>query len=120
MIDLHARAEERRAIFTNYANGVSLEKIRSAFLRTDEEILREVAFVTSKIREYRFRRDLPPLPCGDEKDIRWNRLALLENLGKLGPKYLASELIIPNVAIQVASTNKELVEMAAEAKKARA
>lgn len=114
MNDLHARAEERRMIFTNVANGVPMEQIRATFLVSDEDIMRVVDFVGSKIREYRFRRRLPPLLCDTIKEIRWNRPALLENLGKLGPEYLASELVIPKIAVQGISGENELREAARE------
>lgn len=100
MLDLHKLAEDRRAIFTNVANGVPADRIRSAFKVSQTDIDREVRFVGRKICEYRFRRHLPPLPCKDLRDIRWHRRALLENLSKLGPEYLASELILPPIVTQ--------------------
>jgi len=91
--------EERRLIFENVANGVPMEKIKAAFRRSEEEVWREVEFVGRKIREYRFRRHLPPLQCQGIKAIRWNRRALLETLRKLGPDYLSSQLVIPKIGV---------------------
>lgn len=99
-VDLHKLGEERRLIFENVANDVPIEQIMVAFRRSREEIDREVAFVGRKLREYRFRRRLPPLDCETQRDIRWNRRALLENVAKLGPEYLSSELIIPRIGVQ--------------------
>lgn len=97
---LKARGEERRLIFQNIANGVPMEKIKAAFSRSEKEIWDEVEFVGRKIREYRFRRRMPPLEVQGIKAIRFNRLALLETLSKLGPEYLGSELMISKITIQ--------------------
>lgn len=98
--DRQRLGEERRLIFQNVANGVPMEKIKAAFRRSEEEVWREVAFVGRKIREFRFRRRLPPIECMGEKAIRFNRKALLETLEKLGPGYLSSELLLPKIEIQ--------------------
>lgn len=92
--------EDRRLIFQNLANGVPMEKIMAAFLRSEKEIWEEVEFVGRKIREYRFRRHLPPLECQGIKAIRFNRQALLKTVDMFGPEYLSSELILPKVHIE--------------------
>ena len=92
--------EERRLIFENVAKGVPMQQVMASFRRSEAEVMREVAFVGRKIREYRFRRRLPPLACETIKDMRWNRKALLECVAKLGPEYLSSELMIPRITVQ--------------------
>lgn len=99
-VDLERLGQERRLIFENVCNGVPIEKIMVAFHRSELEVTKEVAFVARKIREYRFRRRLPPLRCETMNELRWNRLALLETVSKLGPLYLSSELLIPRVHIE--------------------
>ena len=94
------RGEERRLIFTNIANGVLMEKVMAAFSRSEKEVWDEVEFVGRKIREYRFRRHLPPLEHQGIRAIRLNRKALLETLSKLGPEYMISDLILPNITVQ--------------------
>jgi len=107
--------DDRRAIFSNAANGVPMEDIMQAFHLSELEVDQAIALVSKKIREYRFRRRFPPLPCSDMKEIRWNRLALLENLAKLGPQYLESSLILPNIGIQNIDDHRRLAEAAREA-----
>jgi hypothetical protein len=101
--------EERKLIFENYANGVDIEDLMVAFKRSRLEIEREILFVARKIKEYRFRRvaegkknphAAPPVQCDALLDIRLNRLALFDTLGKLGDLYLSSELLLPKVNIQ--------------------
>lgn len=99
-IDPRTRGEERRLIFQNIANGVPMESIMAAFRRSEKEIWDEVEYVGRKIREYRFRRHMPPLEVQGIRAIRLNRLALLETLEKLGPEYLASDLVLPKITIQ--------------------
>jgi hypothetical protein len=98
---------DRRFIFTNYANGVDIEAMKVPFGRSAAEIEREIFFVAKKIQEYRFRRcadgspyAAPPVPCDTLADIRLNRLALFETLGKLGDVFLSSELLLPRIALQ--------------------
>ncbi len=92
--------ERRKLIFANVANGVEYEDIMAAFQMSRLEVDQDVQFVAKKIREYRFRRGLPPLFCDTVPDIRYNRLALLDTLKKLGPKYLSSDLVLPKISIQ--------------------
>ena len=102
--------EERRLIFQNIANGVRMETIMATFRRSEQEVWNEVKFVARKIREYRFRRHLPPLESQGAVAIRTNRKALLETLAKLGPEYLASDFILPNIAVQKLVTPGEVRE----------
>lgn len=97
--DLERLGEERRLIFENYANGVPVEQIMAAFRRSEAEVTREIEFVGKKLREYRFKRHLPPLACETLRDIRFNRRALLETVAKLGPRYLSSSLELPCIFI---------------------
>lgn len=103
--------DRRKLIFANVANGVEYKDIMVAFQMSRLEVEQDVRFVAKKIREYRFRRGLPPLFCDTVPDIRYNRLALLDTLKKLGPKYLVSELVIPSIGVQ----KLDSPEMAAEA-----
>lgn len=98
-VDLERLGEERRLIFENVANGVPTEQIMAAFHRSEADVMREVAFVAKKLREYRFKRHLPPLACETVREIRINRLALLETVGKLGPRYLSSSLELPTIYV---------------------
>lgn len=112
VVDRLKLGEERRLIFQNIANGVPAEKLKAAFLRSEEEIWREVEFVGRKIREYRFRRHMPPLACMGLRAIRLNRAALLETLRKLGPEYLSSELLIPRIGIHQIDTVEAMTDTA--------
>lgn len=102
---LERLGEERRLIFENYANGVPIEQIMAAFRRSEDEVVREVEFVGKKLREYRFKRHLPPLACETLKDIRYNRRALLDNISKLGPRYLSSSLELPRIFVETLDPN---------------
>lgn len=107
MSDGESLARDRRLIFMNYANGVDIEAMKAPFGRSAVEIEREIFFVAKKIKEYRFRRcadgspyAAPPIACDTLVDIRLNRLALFETLGKLGDGYLSSALLLPRIALQ--------------------
>ncbi len=91
---------ERSLIFSNVANGVPMELLMATFERSETEIMAEIDFVARKIREYRFRRKIPPVSADTIPEIRFNRRTLLENLEKLGPKYLSSSLILPRITVQ--------------------
>lgn len=111
-------AQKRRLVFENVANGVPLDNIRAALLVSETEIHQIVAFVGKKITEYRFRRAgeaargaAPPIACATVLDARLNRKAALETLGKLGPLYLSSELILPKIAIQTVERRGDLEEI---------
>lgn len=103
--------EDRRLIFQNVANNVPTENIMAAFLRSEAEIWREVDFVSRKIREYRFRRHLPPLETQGIRAIQLNRKALLDTVDKLGPEYLASDLILPQVHIETLDHPSKLLDV---------
>lgn len=92
--------EQRRLIFENAINGVPVEDLMVAFSRSELEVNREIAFVAKKIKEYRFRRAMPPLACETDTDRRWNRRPLLDTLSKLGNVYLSTSLLIPKLAVQ--------------------
>lgn len=107
MFDPQSLGNERRLLFTNYANGVDIEAMKVSFGRSAVEIEREIFFVGRKIKEYRFRRcadgspyAAPPVACDTLADIRLNRLALFDTLKKLGDGYLVSELLLPRIALQ--------------------
>lgn len=98
---------ERKLIFQNYCNGVDVEALKDIFKRSAAEIEREILFVAKKIQEYRFRRWLdgsphavPPVQCASLLDVRVNSRTLRDTLGKLGPLYLSSELLIPKINVQ--------------------
>lgn len=112
MTDAARLGEERRLIFQNVANGVPMDQVRATFKRSQTEIDRELRFVARKIREYRFRRYQPPVACDEVKDIRWNRVALLETLRKLGSDYLSSELLIPKIGVHEIETLSHMTEAA--------
>lgn len=92
--------EHRRLIFENVVNGVPVEDIRAAFHCSELEVQQAVEFVAKKIKEYRFRRHQPPLPCDTDFERKWNRRALLENVRKLGPVSLSTELLLPSIGVQ--------------------
>lgn len=94
---LERLGEERRLIFENVANGVPIQQIMSVYRRSEDEVMREVQFVGKKVAEYRFRRHLPPLACANLNEIRWNRLALLDTVRKLGNAYLSTSLLLPRI-----------------------
>lgn len=98
--DPRNKGEERRLIFQNVANGVPVEKIMATFRRSDKEVWDEVEYVGRKIREYRFRRHLPPLEHQGIRAIQLNRKALLETLSKLGASYLEGDFVIPKITVQ--------------------
>lgn len=91
---------ERRLIFTNIANGVPEPQVMVTFKKSQLEVHQAVNFVCRKIREYRFRRRQPPVACDTVNDIMLNKRVLLLTLSKLGPKYLASELILPRIGVE--------------------
>lgn len=110
---------DRKLIFRNICNSVPIESIMLAFHRSALELQQEFAFVSRKIREYRYRRCVegsphasPPIACDSYADARQNRLALLETLEKLGPKYLSSELLLPRIHIAKMDSKDACIEVA--------
>lgn len=110
-----ALGERNRLVFENVANGVPKADVMAAFKLSQLEVDQKVAFVARKIMRYRYDRAEPPLPCSTEADIRFNRVALLETLRKLGPKYLSSELLLPTVQMQKLDTPAMVREAAQRA-----
>lgn len=98
--DLRTLGQTRRLIFENVANGVPMEQVRVAFRRSQVEVDSDLRFVASKIREARFRTQMPPIACDEVAEIRLNRFALLETLRQLSDDYLASGLVIPKIGVQ--------------------
>ncbi len=103
-----ALGQQRRLVFENVCNGVPVPAIMQTFKMSQFEVEQAVAFVAKKIKEYRFRRHMPPLECDNDFDRRWNRRALLETLRKLGDTYLSSALLLPKVEVQRITTPEEL------------
>lgn len=116
--------EQRKEIFRNFANGVPKEILAEEYLRSVEEIGRELMFVLKKIHEYRHQRTLrphpdqgmlPPVECSTELDILVNRRPLLWTLDFIGPVTLSTELLIPRLTIQKVEPRFEHVFEAARA-----
>lgn len=76
-------AERRRLVFSNLANGVSVEQLMVAFRLSAKEVLDDFAFVAAKIRSYRFERGQPFLPVDTVENVRAQRPALLFTLSRL-------------------------------------
>lgn len=112
------RGQERRLIFENVANGVPIEQIMTAFRRSEAEVWREVEFVGKKIREARFKCQLPPIDHQGIAAIRRNRLPLLEALAQMRDQYLSSDLILPKIGVQ-ALDSPGIIREAAQHVKAR-
>lgn len=91
--------ERRRLIFENVVTGVPIADIMAAFSLSALEVEQDVAFVSRKLKEYRFRRAMPPLACETPFDRSLNRRALLDTLRRLGNVYLSSPFLIPKVGI---------------------
>lgn len=92
--------QTRRLVFQNLANGVSPEKIGENLRLSALEVEQAQAFVAKKITEYLTLRRQPPLPCGNLKEIRWNRRALLGVLAKIGDVDLSTQLILGRITVQ--------------------
>ena len=109
---LRELGERRRMIFSNVANGVPRETIMRTFALSALEVDREVAYVARKIGEYRFERRLPPVACGDDREIRFNRKVLAECLEKLGPLYLGSQFIMSKITVHAVDDMSQAREAA--------
>lgn len=92
--------QTRRLVFQNLANGVAPEKIGENLRLSALEVEQAQAFVAKKITEYLTLRRQPPLPCGNLKEIRWNRRALLGVLAKIGDVDLSTQLILGRITVQ--------------------
>lgn len=95
-----ALGHRRRMVFQNLANGVPIERICGSLRLSPLEVEQAQAFVAKKITEYLVLRRQPPLPCGNLKEIRWNRRALLGVLAKIGDVDLSSQLILKRITVQ--------------------
>jgi hypothetical protein len=113
-----ALGQTRRLIFENVANGVPMPKIMAAFRRSEAEVWQEVEFVGRKIREARFRTQMPPVEHQGLAAIRFNRKVLLETLRQLTDAYLSSGLIIPKIGVQ-SLDSPAVIREAAQRVKAR-
>lgn len=99
--------DERRALglrhrlaFQNVVNDVPADRIRTDLRMSQEEVDRSVAHVARKIGEYLAIRRQPPILCQTQHDRRWNRLALLAVLARIGDLDLSSVLMVVKVEVQ--------------------
>lgn len=90
----------RRLAFQNLANGVPEERIRTNLRLSELELEQAQKFVAKKITEYLVLRRQPPIPCGDLREIRWNRQSLLGVLAKIGDLDLSTELTLSRITVQ--------------------
>lgn len=90
----------RRLAFQNLANGVPEERIRANLRLSELELEQAQKFVARKITEYLVLRRQPPIPCGDLREIRWNRQSLLGVLAKIGDIDLSTELTLSRITVQ--------------------
>lgn len=102
----------RRLAFQNLANGVPEERIRTNLRLSELELEQAQKFVAKKITEYLVLRRQPPIPCGDLREIRWNRQSLLGVLAKIGDLDLSTELTLSRITVQ-ALDHPEMVAGAA-------
>ena len=112
--EIHRLGEARRLIFQNVAVGLPVEQVAATFKVSREEVLRDVAHVARKIREYRFQRRLPPVASDTMVEIRANRKFLLASLGNIGSNQLASSLILPRLTVQTLKTGSDVKEAMAD------
>ena len=87
-----AMGRARRLVFVNLANGVPAEKIGVDLRLSALEIEQARAFVARKINEHLVLRRQPPIDCGDVRAMRWNRLALLVVLARMGDLDLSTTI----------------------------
>ena len=90
----------RRLAFQNLANGVPEERIRTNLRLSELELEQAQKFVARKITEFLVLRRQPPIPCGDLREIRWNRQSLLGVLAKIGDLDLSTELTLSRITVQ--------------------
>lgn len=113
--DISRLGETRRFIFQNVAVGLPIEQVAATFKVSREQVLKDVAHVARKIREYRFQRRLPPVASDTIVEIQANRKFLLASLGNIGPNQLASDLILPRLSIQTLKSGQDAKQAMAEA-----
>lgn len=75
--------ERRRLVFTNLANGLSVEAVMVALHMSEAEVLADFEFVSKKIRSYRFERIMPLIPLGTIAAARANRVEALYTMSRL-------------------------------------
>jgi hypothetical protein len=90
----------RRLVFQNLANGVPEEGVMAALRLSALEVAQAQRFVARKITEYLVLRRQPPIPCGDLREIRWNRKPLLAALTRIGDVDLSTDLILGRITTQ--------------------
>lgn len=76
-------ADDRRLIFRNLANGVSVEQVMQNYRRSEKEVMDIFAYVSLKIRSYRFERGQPFAKCDTIDDARRNAPTVLTTLERL-------------------------------------
>jgi len=94
------KGRTRRLVFQNLANGIPVEQIGADMQLSALEIEQARQFVAKKITEYLILRRQPPIPCHDQKTMRWNKRGLLATLARIGDLDLSSELILSKVLVQ--------------------
>lgn len=75
-----ADGERRRLVFTNLVNGLPVARVMEAFKLSEKEVLVDFAFVSLKLRSYRFERAMPILKCSTIAEARDYRLDCLWTL----------------------------------------
>lgn len=78
------RATDRKLLFINLVNGVSIPEVARAFHKnSDAEVMADFKFVSLKIRSYIFQRAMPYLPCDTIEEAKQNRIVFFGILDKL-------------------------------------
>jgi hypothetical protein len=78
------KATERKLIFINLLNGVSIAEVAKTFHKeTEKEVLDEFRFVALKIKSYLFQRAMPYIPFDTVAEARSNRVQFLILVDKL-------------------------------------
>lgn len=75
--------ERRRLVYSNLLMGHPVSTVMQALHLSEKEVLDDFAFVTMKIRSYRFERAMPMVACDTIELARANRIELLHTMGKL-------------------------------------
>lgn len=101
--------QTRRHVFQNLANGVAPDRVGAALRLSSTEVEQARAFVARKITEHLVLRRQPPIPCGDVREMRWNRRALLGVLALIGDLDLSSQLTLSRITVQ-AIDHPEMIE----------
>jgi hypothetical protein len=81
---LSDRATEKKLIFTNLLNGVSVVECAKAFnKKTEKEVMDDFNFVALKIKSYIFVRVMPYIPLDTVAEAQANKLQVLALLEKV-------------------------------------